>query len=283
MTASTGIITTNAGNGTVDSSGDGGEATSAALSSPLGVAVNSAGLLIVSQFLGISPHSAPILGNLFIADSGNNRIRKITATVAPSIPPTTAPTYYPSLSPHSIRVINTIAGTGINGYSGDGGQATSEMIAAPSGIDVDSSGNVYFSEFTNNRVRKITVATGIISTYVGTGSGSYSGDGGVASSATIYGPNGLCIDTSGIIQCFMKYSHGTSLGPILIILIFSFLDNLYVSDLYNHRIRKVTASTSIISTIAGTGVASYSGDGGLATSAALSSPVGVAVDTSGIH
>ncbi len=219
------------------------------------------------------------LGNLFVADYNNNRIRKITATVvAPSIPPTTAPTYYPSLSPHSISVINTIAGTGTSGYSGDGGQATSATITIPAGIDVDSSGNVYFSDYNNCRVRKITVATGIISTYAGTGSSSYSGDGGTASSAAINGPNGLCIDTSGAYQCFMKYSHGSSLGSNLIN---SFLDNVYVSDYGNSRIRKITSSTSIISTIAGTGVSSYSGDNGVATSATLGGAEGVAVDMSG--
>ena len=137
--------------------------------------------------------------------------------MAPTTPPTTAPTCYPSLSPHSISIIITIAGTGTSGSSGDGdgGQATSAAINAPSGIDVDASGNVYFSEYSSNRVRKITVATGIISTYAGTGSGSYSGDGGAASSSAVNGPNGLCIDTAGTYQCFMKCSPGRSLGPIL--------------------------------------------------------------------
>ncbi len=83
-------------------------------------------------------------------------------------------------------------------YSGDGGQATSAAIFAPSGIAIDSSGNVFFGEFGNNRVRKITVSTGIISTYAGTGSSSYSGDGGAATSAAFCTPNGLFIDTSGM-------------------------------------------------------------------------------------
>ena len=101
------------------------------------------------------------------------------------------------MSPHSISIITTIAGTGSGSYSGDGGQATSAPINNPAGIAIDSSGNVYFSDFINNRVRKITTVTGIISTYAGTGSSSFSGDGGVASSAALYGPHGLCIDTSG--------------------------------------------------------------------------------------
>ncbi len=111
--------------------------------------------------------------------------------------PTKTPTYYPSLSPHSISIISTIAGTGSGSYSGDGGQATSATIYSPHGIDLDASGNVFFSDYHNQRVRKITVSTGMITTFAGTGSTSYSGDGGAATSAALRNPNGLCIDTSG--------------------------------------------------------------------------------------
>ncbi len=100
-------------------------------------------------------------------------------------------------------MISTIAGTGSTTYSGDNGQATAAAINFPFGIDIDSSGNVYFSDFTYHRMRKITVSTGIITTYAGTGTGSYSGDGGVASSAALYLPNGLCIDTSGANQFYL--------------------------------------------------------------------------------
>jgi sugar lactone lactonase YvrE len=93
-------------------------------------------------------------------------------------------------------VISTIAGTGEASYSGDGGAATSATIYMPAGIVIDSSGNVYFNDHLNHRVRKITALTGIITTYAGTGSTSFSGDGGAASSATLYKPNGLAIDTS---------------------------------------------------------------------------------------
>ncbi len=196
----------------------------------------------------------------------------VPSTTAPSV----QPTYYPSLSPHSISVISTIAGTGTASYSGDGGAATSATINAPVGVAIDTSGNVYFNEWDNHRVRKITSSTGIITTYVGTGSASYSGDGGVASSAALKNPDGLCMDTSGnttsdtyIPYCAPSYSH------------LQFLGNLYIADSGNSRIRKVTASTNVISTIAGTGSGSYSGDNGEATSAALYNPVGVAVDTSG--
>ena len=111
--------------------------------------------------------------------------------------PTYMPSYSPTLSPHSISVISTIAGTGTASYSGDNGQATSAAVNTPLGIAIDSSGNVYFNDWNNHRVRKITASTGIITTYAGTGSTSYNGDGGVASSAALNSPNGLCMDTSG--------------------------------------------------------------------------------------
>ncbi len=117
----------------------------------------------------------------------------VPSTASPSI----QPTYYPSLSPHSISVISTIAGTGTASYSGDNGPATSAAVNLPHGIALDSSGNVYFSDISNQRVRKITVSTGIITTYAGTGSGTYNGDGVAATSASLFNPNGLFIDTSG--------------------------------------------------------------------------------------
>ncbi len=121
-------------------------------------------------------------------------------------------------------------------------------------------------------MRKITVTTGIITTHAGTGVSSYSGDNSVGTSAALSYPNGLCIDSAGNHQYMLLIF--TSYTNLLI-------DNLYIADFGNHRIRKITASTSVISTIAGTGSASYSGDNGSATSAALFSPVGVAVDTLG--
>ncbi len=171
-------------------------------------------------------------------------------------------------------MISTIAGTGTGSYSGDNGPATSATINGPDGIALDSSGNVYFSDFYNNRVRKITASTGIITTYAGTGTSSFSGDGGIASSAALYRPDGLSIDSAGnavSIQAVLITSY--SLNHLV--------GNLYIADSANHRIRKITASTSVISTIAGTGSDSFSGDNGQATSASLFNPVGVAMDTSG--
>jgi hypothetical protein len=214
----------------------------------------------------------------FNDNGGGNRVRKVitVSTDIPTTTPSVQPTYYPSLSPHSISVISTIAGTGAASYSGDNGQATSATITAPSGIAIDSSGNVYFSEFYNQRIRKITVSTGIITTYAGTGSCAYSGDGGAASSASLCLPSGLAIDASGN-QSFTYY-RSTTLTAIR-----TLLGNIYISDDVNQRVRKITVLTGVISTIAGTGTASYSGDNGPATSATLYQPIGMALDMSGKH
>jgi streptogramin lyase len=195
---STGIISTIAGSSTTSYTGNNVQATSATFNKPFGIAIDSA-------------------NNIYITDASNSAVRKIVGvtssptyapTVTPSTSPTTilptlqpsfsvSPTYFPSLSPHSASIISTIAGTGVGSYSGDGGQATSASIYGPLGIAIDASGNVYFSDHANQRVRKITTSTGIITTYAGTGSASYNGDGGAAISAAISNPNGLCIDSSG--------------------------------------------------------------------------------------
>ncbi len=180
VTMSTSVITTVVGTGTASSTGDGSAATSATINNPC-----------FSRF--------DSLGNYYISECNGNRVRKVitVSTEIPTAAPSIQPTPYPSLSPHSISIISTIAGTGTASYSGDTGQATSATISLPVGIVIDSSGNVYFNDWSNHRMRKITSSTGIITTYAGTGSSSFSGDGGVASSAAVYSPNGLSIDTSG--------------------------------------------------------------------------------------
>ncbi len=183
---STGLITTVVGTGAASSSGDGSVATSATINGPAHGRFDSA-------------------GNLYITECYGNRVRKVmtVTTEIPTVSPSIAPTYYPSLSPHSISIITTIAGTGASSFSGDGGQATDAAINSPHGIAIDSNGNVYFSDFSNNRVRRITSSTGIITTYAGTGISLYGGDGGVASSAPLYQPNGLFIDTSGLLFTYL--------------------------------------------------------------------------------
>ncbi len=158
------------------------------------------------------------------------------------------------------NTISTIAGTGVGGYSGDGDDATIAAIYQPSGIVIDSNENVYFCEILNHLIRKITVATGIISTYAGTGDRGYSGDGGAASSAELNSPNGLCIDASGTSFHFIFY--------YIPIINLTLKDNLYVAEyaeIGTGQVRKIAASNDIISSIVDS----------------LNRPVGVAVDVEG--
>ncbi len=168
-----------------------------------------------------------ISGELLISDFYNNAIRKVNAA----------------------GIISTIAGNGMPGYSGDGGQATDAKISGPLGIACDNNGNIYFSEFSNHIIRRINSA-GIISTFAGKGTAGYSGDGGQATNAEMYSPYGIAIDKS---------------------------TNIYFVDNNNYRVRKITPS-GIISTIAGTGVPGYSGDGGQATSAKINYFGGIAIN-----
>ncbi|MGA7961118.1 MAG: hypothetical protein WCA33_05435, partial [Candidatus Acidiferrales bacterium] len=146
------------------------------------------------------------------------------------------------------------AGNITAGYSGDNGPATAALLGEPFAGAVDANGNLYFSDSANCVIRKVTASTGIITTVVGNGGCDYTGDGGLATSATLDYPQGIALDPSG---------------------------NLYIVDYYNNVIRRVDASTQIITTYAGTSAQGYSGDGGPATQATLGYPVGVATDASG--
>ena len=210
--AATGNIQTIAGNGTYGYSGDGGPATSAQLNGPKGVFVDGS-------------------GNIFIADVGNQRIREIVA---------------------STGTIQTVAGNGTYGFSGDGGLATSASFRNPSGLSVDSSGNIFIADTSNVRIREVSAATGIIQTVAGNGINGYSGDGGPATSAQLNGPESVFVDGSG---------------------------NIFIAD--NDRIREVVAATGSIQTVAGNGNGSFGGDGGPATSAQLFNPRGIFADGSG--
>jgi hypothetical protein len=222
VTVATGIITTMAGNGSAGYSGDGGPASSAILNTPAGVALDRT-------------------GNLYIADQANNRIRKVTAATG---------------------VITTIAGNGIQGFSGDGGQATAASIDYPSAIAVDTAGNIYIADSGNYRIRKVAAGTGIITTVAGNGTFGFSGDGGVAILAGFSGLMGVAVDSSGNLYISEMYFSGVTGTPI-------------------SHIRKVTAATGIINTVAGNGTAGYSGDGGPATAASFGATYGVTVDSNG--
>ena len=116
---------------------------------------------------------------MYIADTFKHRIRKVTV---------------------STGIITTLAGTGTSSYSGDNGPATAATVCTPSGIALDSLGNYYIADANNHRIRKVTVSTGIMTTIAGTGTSSYSGDNGPATSATLYGPISVALDASGTIS-----------------------------------------------------------------------------------
>ncbi len=214
VAAATGVITTIAGIGSPGSSGNGGAATLARLSSPRGIV------------LGTN-------GDYFLADRGNSMIRKVTVATG---------------------IITTYAGTGTNGYTGDGGLATAARLRNPEGVELGSNGDLYIADTSNHAIRRVSAATGVISTVAGTGTSGYTGDGGLATAARLNGPESVTVSASG---------------------------DLYVADRGNNVIRRFAVGGTI-STIAGTGTAGYSGDGGAATAARLNGPAGIAVDPSGV-
>ncbi len=119
-------------------------------------------------------------------------------TRIPTVTPSFVPTSIPSLSPSTVSIISTVAGTGVDGYSNDGTSATLATLYGPYGVSLDSSGNIYIADTSNQRIRKVTVSTGIITTIAGTGTSSYSGDGTSATSAAMRNPRGVALDSSGI-------------------------------------------------------------------------------------
>jgi predicted secreted protein len=233
-----GTITTILGNGKQGYAGDGGLASSATVTNPSGLAMDGA-------------------GNLYIADTGNNRIRKVFAAT---------------------DIVTTVAGNGSAGDSnagnvGDGGPATAANLFQPWDIKLDAAGNLYIADTYNHRIREVAVATGTIGTIAGTGktlstgAGDFNGDNIAAIAADLNYPYGIALDPAG---------------------------NLYIADTGNERIRKVTAvggaitPTSLIATFAGTGT--YGGSNScttltssptVANQTALSSPESVALDAAG--
>jgi hypothetical protein len=260
-----GIITTVAGNGTNGYSGDGGLATNASLCDSGGVAVDAS-------------------GNLFIAGTGNNRIRQVSTD----------------------GIIMTVAGNATNGYSGDGGAATNASLSNPSGVAVDASGNLFIADTGNNVIREVN-AEGVITTAVGNGKRGYSGDRGAATNASLNYPSSVAVDASGnlLITDTDRIRKVDTNGIITTVAgngAFGYsgdggaatnasLDspwgvavdtagNLFIADGRNFVIREVNTD-GIITTVAGNGAWGYSGDGGAATNASLLTASSVAVDASG--
>ncbi len=211
---SDGLITTVAGSGAKGFSGDGGPATSAALSSPTAIALDT--------------H-----GNLFIVDRDNHRIRRVAADNGE---------------------ITTVVGNGNFGFSGDGGLATNASLTFPRGMAVGPDGSLYIADVGNNRIRKVDVASGIISTVAGNGEKNFKGDGGLATQASLAFPISIAVDEAG---------------------------DIYIADRFNHRIRCVDAASGVIRTIAGTGACGFGGDRGSAAEASLAFPNGVTLDRFG--
>jgi len=219
-----GVITTVAGTGAQGYGGDRGRADQALLN--FTVSANTE-----AEEFG---HITLDAGNLYIADRGNHRVRRLDRA----------------------GVITTVAGTGAAGYSGDNGPATSADLNLPTGLAVDRAGNLYIADQRNNRVRRVD-SNGIITTFVGTGSPAFGGDGGPAASASLNSPAAVALDDAG---------------------------NVYIADYLNDRVRMVTAQSGRISTIAGNGQhgdLDPGRDGVPATSVRLGWPSGLAVAGTG--
>ncbi len=262
-------ITNFAGNGLPGYQGDHGPATQAEINRVVGLATDAA-------------------GNIYLADQNNNVVRKVDTG----------------------GVITTFAGTGAAGFGGDTGQATQATLSGPTGVCVGPAGDVFVNDLTNHRVRKIAAGSGIITTVAGSGSALSFGDGGAATSAGMFLPIRCAVDSggnlyivdqgahvirkvtpAGIISTFAGINNAAGFsgdnGPAAAAQMnnptaasFDAAGNMYVSDQFNHRVRKIDTN-GMITTVAGNGTATFGGDNGPATSASLNFPGETAMDSAG--
>jgi len=309
-------ITTIAGDGSSGFSGDGGLATTAQLNLPFNLTFDKFDNIFIADTYNNSIRKidsksgiiTTVVGtadkkqvselktptgltfdnnnNLFIADLANLRIRKVNLDTGSSITLVgkKSETEFPNIDAElggpfnvvfdkkgnlyisnnsdskvskvefSTGKVTTIAGTNETGYSGDGNAAKIAQLANPTGLVLDDFGNLYIADTGNERIRKVNLSTGIITTVAGTGERGFTEDGGLAKHAELANPLGLAIDKKG---------------------------NLFFVDRGNNKVRKINTTTGIISTIAGTGEAGFSGDGELATNAQLANPTGLAFNNEG--
>jgi uncharacterized protein (TIGR03437 family) len=324
--AQVGVITTVAGDGSLGvSSGDGGPATSAGIGGPAGVALDSAGNLYIADsihsvirkvntagiistyagggeptgvgdggaatqanlfLIGTQAHTGIAIdkaGNLYIADSGHSRVRKVDTE----------------------GIISTVAGNGSSGFSGDGGAATTAQLNIPSGVAVDSAGNLYICDQGNGRIRKVNTA-GTISTVVGSGNGFTLGDGGPATSGQLANPIDVAVDsagnlyiadagndkirkvTNGVINSILSEGFGNCGGPLpaassdvgmAVSLVLDSAGDLFIADHFSNCIHELDTAGTVV-TVAGGG-ANNPGNGLPATMAMLIQPAGVALDSAG--
>ena len=284
VTASSGTVTKAVGKGVSGYSGDGGQATSATLNGPYSVALDTS-------------------GNIYIADSGNNCIRKVTV---------------------STGVITTVAGNGIEGYVSDNVAATSTPLNDPQDLAVDASGNIFIADSGNHRIRKVTASTGIITTIAGSSKVASGVKSSIATEYYLSQPKSVALDSAGNVyiangyffdSCVFKVTVST--GIISVVagidpqalgavgydednilatkaslsypreIAFDASDNMFINDDSGSRIRRVSASTGIITTVAGTGtvpanyLSPYDGDGGSAMLVSIHFTSGLAVAANG--
>ena len=285
------VVAVVAGTGAAGNSGDGGPATAATLNAPRGVAVDARGDLFIADggngaVREVTPNgvigtlatglgtptavATDAAGDVYVADAAGGTLRKVTpaglaTTVLAGLAAPgglavdalgnifVADTGHDRIMKiNTAGVVTTFAGNGSASFGGDGGPATAAGLSAPAGLAVDSFGTLFLADAGNNRVRAVS-PSGTIRTLAGAGSATYAGDGGPAASASLATPSGVAVDAAG---------------------------DLFIADTADNVVREVSPA-GVITTVAGTGAAGYSGDGGLATTAMLDGPSAVAVDAAG--
>jgi sugar lactone lactonase YvrE len=278
----TGRITTVAGNGIAGFSGDGGPATGAKLGGPGAIATDAAGDIYfadpynarVRKISAVTGIITTVAGNGTQFDRGDTGLANQVGIGIPSgVAVDAAGNLYVSNGADRVRKVSpdgritTLAGSGGSKNSGDGGPASQAQLSQPEGLAVDSQGNIYIAARGEHRIRKVSAATGVITTIAGASTGTlapimgmtvyqggFGGDGGPAIHALLNDPEAVAVDAAG---------------------------DVYISDTLNYRVRRIDAATGIIHTIAGTGVRGFSGDGGVAVSAQITDPSGLSLDPTG--